>query len=93
MESLPLFFMSIYYFNILKRMVWNKGAVNGSAYRTCRNMRDPGELCPNSTVLDEFSVMGGVERDGILFVMEGKRKVEVREAVQQWLKRIQVLKD
>lgn len=65
----------------------NAGYGLGSSLRTIR------ELCPNSTVLDEFSVMGGVERDGILFVMEGKRKVEVREAVQQWLKRIQVLKD
>jgi len=65
----------------------NAGYGLGSSLKTIR------KLSPNSTILDEFSVKGGVERDGILFVMEGKRKVEVREAVQKWLKRIQVLTD
>ena len=49
------------------------------------------ELSPKSTVLNELSIKGGVERDGIYFVMEGKREVEVREAVQKWLKQINVL--
>ncbi|MCM4153755.1 flavodoxin [Arenibacter sp. N53] len=65
----------------------NAGYGLGSSLKTLR------ELSPKSTILDEFSVKGGVERNGIYFVMEGKRKVKVREAVQQWLKRIQVLKD
>ena len=51
------------------------------------------ELSPNSEILEAFSVKGSVERDGILFVMEGKRKVEVREAVRKWLKRIKVVRD
>lgn len=49
------------------------------------------ELSPKSTVLNELSIKGGVERDGIYFVMEGKREVEVREAVQKWLKQMNVL--
>lgn len=65
----------------------NAGYGLGSSLSTLK------ELSPNSTILDEFFVKGGVERDGILFVMEGKWKVEVREAVQKWLKRIQVLTD
>ncbi|MGB6153340.1 MAG: flavodoxin [Pricia sp.] len=65
----------------------NAGYGLGSSLKTIR------KLSPNSTILDEFSVKGGIERDAILFVMEGKRKVEVREAMQKWLKRIEVLKD
>ena len=65
----------------------NAGYGLGSSLKTIRN------LSPNSMILDEFSVKGGVERDGILFVMEGKREIEVRQAVQKWLEQIKVLKD
>ncbi|MET7028651.1 flavodoxin [Sediminicola luteus] len=65
----------------------NAGYGLGSSLRTLK------ELSPNSIILDELSVKGGVERDGILFVIMGKREIEVREAVQKWLKRILVVKD
>ncbi|WP_281540734.1 flavodoxin [Maribacter aestuarii] len=65
----------------------NAGYGLGSSLKTIR------QLSPNSKMLEEFSVKGGVERDGILFVMEGKRKVEVRKALQKWLKRIKVVRD
>ena len=65
----------------------NAGYGLGSSLKTIR------ELSPKSNILGEFSVRGGVERDGILFVMKGKREIEVREAVQKWLKRILVVKD
>ncbi|WP_339709240.1 flavodoxin [uncultured Kriegella sp.] len=63
----------------------NAGYGLGSSLSTLK------ELSPNSSILNELSVEGGVERDGIYFVMEGKREVEVREAVQKWLKQINVL--
>jgi flavodoxin len=65
----------------------NAGYGLGSSLKTIR------ELSSNSEILEAFSVKGGVERDGILFVMEGKRRVEVRQAVQKWLERIHVIKD
>jgi flavodoxin len=65
----------------------NAGYGLGNSLKTLR------ELSPNSNILDEFSVKGGVERDGIYFVMEGKRKDRVREAVHKWLKRIQALRE
>tara|TARA_R110002167_G_scaffold108398_2_gene276788 strand:- start:5632 stop:6249 length:618 start_codon:yes stop_codon:yes gene_type:complete len=65
----------------------NAGYGLGSSLKTIR------ELSPKSNILGEFSVKAGVERDGILFVMKGKREIEVREAVQKWLKRILVVKD
>jgi flavodoxin len=42
-------------------------------------------LCKNSHVLPGLSVKGGLERDGILFVMHGEKKREVLLAVKEWL--------
>ncbi len=60
----------------------NGGYGIGSSFRTVQ------ELCPNSEVLDGFTVKGGSERDGILFVMEGDKEKEVKNEVQKWLQRI-----
>ena len=46
------------------------------------------ELCPNSEILEGFSVRGGSERDGVLFVMDGEKEVEVRQEVEKWLDRL-----
>lgn len=45
-------------------------------------------LCPKSNILQEYSTRGGIERDGILFVMEGERRVQVKSDLEQWLKTI-----
>jgi flavodoxin len=60
----------------------NAGYGIGSSFETVK------ELCPRSRVLEGFSTKGGVERDGILFVMEGEKEIEVREAVRKWLEKI-----
>lgn len=46
------------------------------------------ELCPNSSITEAFTVRGGIERDGILFVMEGEKATKVNEQVKSWLQRI-----
>ena len=46
----------------------NAGYGVGSSFETVK------KLCPKSKVLEGFSTKGGIERDGIYFVMEGKRK-------------------
>ncbi|MEP0713042.1 flavodoxin [Algoriphagus sp.] len=43
------------------------------------------ELCPDSNILEGYSTKGGIERDGILFVMEGTKEVEVKKEVNDWL--------
>ncbi|MFT3920318.1 flavodoxin family protein [Cloacibacterium sp.] len=43
------------------------------------------QLCPNSKVLEAFSVQGGIERDGVIFVIQGEKEVQVRLSVNQWL--------
>jgi flavodoxin len=59
----------------------NGGYGIGSSFETVR------QLCPNSKVLQGFSTKGGVERDGILFVMEGDKEMQVQAEVQKWLEK------
>lgn len=49
------------------------------------------ELCPKSRVLEGFSTRGGVERDGVFFVMEGEQAEETRKEVRDWLRAIGIL--
>jgi flavodoxin len=51
------------------------------------------ELCAECKILEGFSIKGGKERDGILFVMEGEKKIEAEKEIQKWLKKIGVLKN
>lgn len=60
----------------------NAGYGVGSSFRTVE------ELCPNSTILEGYSTKGGIERDGILFVMEGEKLIEVKNQVSIWLEKI-----
>lgn len=60
----------------------NGGYGIGSSFQTVK------ELCPKSTVLEGFSTKGGVERDGVLFVMEGEKEKQVGTEVKRWLKKI-----
>ena len=63
----------------------NGGYGIGSSFETVK------QLCPNSTVLDGFSTKGGVERDGILYVMEGDKERQVQAEVKKWLQKIKVV--
>jgi flavodoxin len=58
----------------------------GNSFQTVR------ELCPNSTVLEGFSTRGGVERDGILFVMKGEKEKQAQVEVGKWLKKTGIIK-
>jgi flavodoxin len=64
----------------------NAGYGIGSSFETVK------ELCPDSRVLEGYSTKGGIERDGILFTMEGEKKTEVQAEVRSWLRRIAVIK-
>lgn len=60
----------------------NAGYGVGNSFETVK------QSCRNSNILEGFSTEGGVERDGILFVMEGDKKKEVQAQVESWLKKI-----
>lgn len=57
----------------------------GSSFETLK------KLANDSKVLKGFSVEGGKEREGILFVMEGEKEIEVQAKIQQWLKQLNLL--
>ncbi|MCS3869237.1 flavodoxin [Chryseobacterium ginsenosidimutans] len=60
----------------------NAGYGIGSSFDTVE------ELSLESKILEGFTIKGGIERDGILFVMEGKKKIEVEKKVKEWLTKI-----
>jgi flavodoxin len=60
----------------------NAGYGKGSSFDTVK------ELCPNSKILEGFETKGGVERDGILFVMEGAKEKQVKTEITRWLQTI-----
>ena len=64
----------------------NGGYGIGSTFDTVK------ELCPNSKILDGYSIKGGVERDGILFVIKGEKEKQVRLEIRKWLHKIDLLK-
>lgn len=64
----------------------NAGYGIGSSFDTVE------ELCPNSNVLEGYSIKGGVERDGVLFVMEGEKAEEADAEVIRWLRKIGMTK-
>ncbi len=63
----------------------NGGYGIGSTFDTVK------KLCPNSKILEGFSIKGGVERDGILFVMEGEKRKRAQLEVKAWLEKIKIL--
>lgn len=64
----------------------NAGYIVGSGFETVK------ELCVNSNVLEGFSITGGIERDGVLFVMKDEKLKEAEAEVKEWLKKIKVIK-
>ncbi len=64
----------------------NAGYGIGSTFDTVK------KLCPKSTVLEGFSIKGGVERDGIYFVMQGEKEKQARDEIKKWLQKIKLSK-
>lgn len=63
----------------------NAGYGVGSSFETVK------KLCSNANILEGYSTKGGIERDGILFVMEGEKEVEVQQEIQKWLHKIGII--
>lgn len=63
----------------------NAGYGIGSSFQSVK------QLCPNSTIPDGFTTKGGVERDGVYFVMQGEKLKEAETEVKAWLKKIKLL--
>ena len=60
----------------------NAGYGIGSTFQTVK------ALAPKSNVLEGFTTKGGIERDGILFVMEGAKETQVKDEIKAWLDKV-----
>lgn len=60
----------------------NAGYGVGSGFQTVK------ELCPNSKILEGFSIKGGIERDGIYFIFEGEKEKQAQTEIRKWLEQI-----
>ena len=65
----------------------NAGYGVGSGFQTVK------ELCPESKVLEGFEIKGGIERDGVYFVIKDDRGKEAETKVKSWLQKIKVVKE
>ncbi len=63
----------------------NAGYGVGTSFETVK------ELCKNSKVPEGFTVQGGIERDGVFFVIKDEKKKEAEMKVKQWLQKIKVI--
>lgn len=48
------------------------------------------QLCPKSIVLEGYTTTGGIERDGVLFVMKGDKEIKTAVEVKTWLQKIKM---
>ena len=65
----------------------NDGYGIGSSFETVK------ELCPNSKMLEGFSIKGGMESDGQPRLSKNENEKEAETKVKQWLQKIKVIKD
>ncbi|RZJ66919.1 MAG: flavodoxin [Flavobacterium sp.] len=63
----------------------NAGYGIGSSFETVK------QLAKNATVLEGFSIKGGKEKDGIMFVIEGDKKVTATSGIKKWLQKLKML--
>jgi len=63
----------------------NAGYGIGSTFETVK------ALAPNSKILEGFTIKGGVERDGIYYVMEGEKEKQAKGEIMRWLTKIKVM--
>jgi len=64
----------------------NAGYGVGSGFETVK------QLCPDSKILEGFSITGGIERDGVYFTIQGEKEKQARDDISKWLKKITLLK-
>jgi flavodoxin len=62
-----------------------------AGYGVGSGFQDVKKLSPNSSVLEGFTIEGGKEKEGVLFVMEGSKQKKAQEQVESWLRKISML--
>ncbi|MEA1784674.1 flavodoxin [Arenibacter sp. GZD96] len=82
-------FLSTYDLSGKKVVPFNSNA----GYGLGNSIKTLKEMCPNSTVLTAFSTRGGIERDGVYFVIKDEKEKQVRDEVKRWLSGLGLLSE
>ncbi len=64
----------------------NAGYGVGSSFETIK------ELCTGSNVMEGFVMKGGVEKDGVLFVIKNENAKEAEIEIKKWLVKLKLIK-
>jgi flavodoxin len=65
----------------------NAGYGVGSSFQTVK------KLCPDSKILEGFTMKGGVERDGVYLAIKDEKRKEAETKVKAWLQKIELTKE
>lgn len=63
----------------------NAGYGIGSSFDTVR------DLSPGGHILEGYTTKGGIERDGVLFVIQGTKEKQVQVEITTWLKKLKMI--
>ena len=61
-----------------------------AGYGLGSSISDITKGCNNCNLLTSYSANGGIERDGILFVMKGEKREKVSREIKEWLKSLKL---
>ena len=63
---------------------------NNSGYGMGQSLAQFNQYCRGYQIMQSIELRGGIERDGILFVMEGERANQAKNTIAQWLQDLSV---
>jgi len=63
---------------------------NNAGYGMGQSLAQFNQYCRGCQMVQSIELRGGIERDGVLFVMEGERANQAEIEIAQWLKKLSV---
>lgn len=63
---------------------------NNAGYGMGQSLAEFNQYCRRCQIMQSIELRGGIERDGILFVMEGERANQAKNTIAQWLQDLSV---
>ncbi|WP_375038346.1 flavodoxin family protein [Acinetobacter sp. RW6] len=63
---------------------------NNAGYGMGQSLTQFNQYCRGCQMVQSIELRGGIERDGILFVMEGERANQAKTEIAQWLQNLSV---
>jgi len=61
---------------------------NNAGYGMGQSLAQFSQYCKGCQMMQSIELRGGIERDGVLFVMEGERASQAKTEINQWLQNL-----